>query len=327
MCDKGITKLTGDIIQVQIPLPYALNIVNCYLLRGDAGWTLVDSGLNTPPAQSQWKSALNHLNITPDDIQKIVITHMHPDHFGMAGWWQSLVETPMPVYVPIGEERQMKVFYESQNADEFYQWLVMGGMEASYAREVADGFNHTRVATQPYPIQQEFIHPEQTIQLGSRQFRTIHAPGHSDGQLIFYDESDQLMLSGDHVLMKITPNVGSWPQTEANPLGRFMQSLQALKDLSVRQALPGHKWLIEDWQGRIEELIAHHEMRLIHTLEAIDDNAQTVYEIALKVFPIERFSLHEMRFAMAETLAHLDLLESQSKIKHDEEVIRHYQVV
>lgn len=326
MSDNGVTFITDDIVQVQVPLPYALNIVNCYLLRGDDGWTMVDSGLNTPPAQEQWKSALNHLNITPDDIEKIVITHMHPDHFGMAGWWQSLVDTPMPVYLPIGEDAQMQMFYHSEDAEEFYTWLVMGGMEAKYARQVSEGFNHTRNATQPYPIQQDFIHPYQTIQLGSRQFKTIHTPGHSDGQLIFYDEADKLMLSGDHVLMKITPNIGSWPQTEANPLGRFMDSLKSLIDLDVRQALPGHKWLIDDWSGRIGELIAHHDKRLIHTLEAVDGDTQTVYDIAIKVFPIERFTIHEMRFAMAETLAHLDLLETRGKVAHDSDEVLHYHV-
>lgn len=327
MTDNGITYITDDIVQVQIPLPYALNIVNCYLLQGDDGWTMVDSGLNTPPAQSQWKSALNYLNITPDDIEKIVISHMHPDHFGMAGWWQTLVESPIPVYVPIGEKQQMDMFYDSDNADDFYYWLVMGGMDESHSRAVADGFNQTRNVAKPYPIQQDFIYPDQTIMLGSRPFKMIHTPGHSDGQLIFYNEADELLLSGDHVLMKITPNVGTWPQTEPNPLGRFMDSLQSLTDLNVKQALPGHKWLITDWQGRIEEIIAHHELRLIHTLDVMDGDTQTVYDISRKVFPIDRFSLHEMRFAMAETLAHLDLLEIQGKVTHDNGHVRRYQLL
>lgn len=326
MTDNGITYITDDIVQVQIPLPYALNIVNCYLLRGIDGWTMLDSGLNTPPAQSQWKSALNYLNITPDHIEKIVITHMHPDHFGMAGWWQTLVESPMPVYLPIGEKRQMEMFYYSDDADEFYSWMIMGGMEAVHARQVAEGFSLTRDATRPYPIQQDFIYPDQKITLGSREFKTIHTPGHSDGQLMFYDKVDELLLSGDHVLMKITPNVGSWPQTEPNPLGRFMDSLQSLTELKVLQALPGHKWLITDWRGRVEEIIEHHEVRLIHTLEAIDAETQTIYDISRKVFPIDRFSLHEIRFAMAETLAHLDLLDIQGKVKHDNGNVRRYQV-
>ena len=78
MTDKGITHITDDIIQVRIPLPYALNIVNCYLLRGEAGWTLVDTGLNTAPARAQWKTAFHRLDISPADIEKIILTHNAP---------------------------------------------------------------------------------------------------------------------------------------------------------------------------------------------------------------------------------------------------------
>lgn len=327
MPDSPITHITEDIVQVQIPLPYALKIVNCYLLRGASGWTMIDSGLNTEPAQIQWKAAFNELNIKPQSIEKIIITHMHPDHFGMAGWIQSLLDNPMPVYYPIGEERQTKMFFGSDDTSEFYHWLIMCGMPHEMAREVAGGMTSTRNLTKPYPIEPQHIHPEESLQLGERTFKTIHAPGHSDGQLMLYDESDKLLLSGDHVLMKITPNIGSWPQAEADPLGRFIQSLTDLQTLDVRLALPGHKWLIEDWQGRLQELIEHHEARLIHTCIAVEQGAQTVYDIAHKVFAIMRFTTHEWRFAMAETLAHLDLLEKQGKVTYEGAPVRCYQLI
>ena len=161
------------------------------------------------------------------------------------------------------------------------------------------------------------------VTLGQRQFRAIHAPGHSDGQLIFYDADDQLCLSGDHVLMKITPNIGAWMHNQPNPLRRYLDSLQALADLDVRLALPGHKWLIHDWRGRIEELIAHHDLRLGHTLDAIEGGAATVYQVAGEIFDMTRFTPHEWRFAMAETLAHLQLLEERAQItRGDEPVLR-----
>ena len=108
MSGNGITKIADDIVQVQIPLPYVLNIVNCYLLRGTEGWTLVDTGLNTAAARSQWKSALASLGIEPADIKEIVLTHMHPDHYGMAGWWQQLTESPIPLIIPEREQRHRR---------------------------------------------------------------------------------------------------------------------------------------------------------------------------------------------------------------------------
>jgi len=85
---KSLTQITDDIYQVRLPLPYALNHVNCYLLRGDDGWTIIDTGLNTSQGRAGWQAAFDTLGIGPDDIDQIILTHVHPDHYGMAGWLQ-----------------------------------------------------------------------------------------------------------------------------------------------------------------------------------------------------------------------------------------------
>ncbi|MCY3779204.1 MAG: MBL fold metallo-hydrolase [Chloroflexi bacterium] len=313
MSNNGITRIADDIVQVQIPLPYVLNIVNCYLLRGAEGWTLVDTGLNTAAARSQWKSALWTLGIKPADIKKIVLTHMHPDHYGMAGWWQRLTESPIPLTIPEREQRQMRVFYERRNTPLYHQWLLDCGMDEASVENLEGALYSTRDLTQPHPLEQDFLPPDMTIRLGAREFRAIHAPGHSDGQMIFYDAADRLMICGDHVLMRITPNIGVWPHTEPDPLGRFLDSLNELALLDVRLALPGHKWLITDWRGRIEELIAHHHARLEATQEALADGARTALEVAAQLFDLERLTPHEWRFALAETLAHLEYLREQGR--------------
>ncbi len=314
MTEAAITHITDDIVQVQIPLPYKLNIVNCYLLRGADGWTLLDTGLNTAPARAQWKAAMKALNIKPDDIEKIVLTHMHPDHFGMAGWWQRAATSPMPVYLPEREKPQAQVFYRRANTPLYHQWMLDCGVDQATVDSIESALQSTRDSTQPHPVQQDYLREDETLRLGARDFRSIHAPGHSDGQLIFYHESDRLMLCGDHVLMRITPNIGSWPHTQPDPLGRFLASLTDLKRLDVRLALPGHKWLITDWRGRIEELIAHHQQRLQHTLEAVEGGAHSVFEVAGRLFPLDRLTAHEWRFAMAETLAHLNCLRERERV-------------
>ena len=311
MSDGGITQITDDIIQVRIPLPFALNIVNCYLLRGAEGWTLVDTGLNTAAARAQWQAALNALDIRPEAIEKIVLTHMHPDHFGMAGWWQRQAATPMPLFLPEREQRQMQVFYRRSNTPLYHQWMLDCGMDEESVDNIESALFSTRDSTQPHPLEQRFLRAGRTVRLGQRDFQTIHAPGHSDGQMIFYDAADRLMICGDHVLMRITPNIGSWPHTEADPLGRFLRSLSELAALDVRLALPGHKWLISDWRGRIEELIAHHQQRLEHTRTALESGAGTALEVAAQLFDLERLTPHEWRFALAETLAHLNYLQAR----------------
>lgn len=314
MSEAGVTYITDDIVQVRIPLPYRLNIVNCYLLRGSGGWTLLDTGLNTAAARAQWKMAMSALNFAPKDIEKIVLTHMHPDHYGMAGWWQQSADSPMPVYMPEREIPQQQAFYRRDNTALYHQWMLDCGIDQATVDTVESALHSTRDLTQPHPSGQETLREETSVRLGARDFRAIHAPGHSDGQLIFFQEAEKLMLCGDHVLMRITPNIGSWPHTAPDPLGRFLASLRELKALDVRLALPGHKWLVTDWRGRIEELIAHHLLRLEHTLEAIGGGGHTVFDIAARIFPIDRLTPHEWRFAMAETLAHLNYLHHQGQV-------------
>lgn len=314
MSEAGVTYITDDIVQVRIPLPYRLNIVNCYLLRGSGGWTLLDTGLNTAEARAQWRQAMKALNFAPKDIEKIVLTHMHPDHYGMAGWWQQSADSPMPVYMPEREIPQQQAFYRRDNTALYHQWMLDCGIDQATVDTVESALHSTRDLTQPHPSGQETLREDSSVRLGERDFRAIHAPGHSDGQLIFFQEAEKLMLCGDHVLMRITPNIGSWPHTETDPLGRFLASLRELKALDVRLALPGHKWLVTDWRGRIEELIAHHLLRLEHTLEAIGGGAHTVFDIAARIFPIDRLTPHEWRFAMAETLAHLNCLLQRGQV-------------
>ena len=326
MASSGITSITDDIVQVQIPLPYILNSVNCYLLRGSRGWTLLDTGLNTAAARSQWRSAMNALDMTAADIEKIVLTHMHPDHFGMAGWWQGQADRPAPLYLPEPERSQAQVFYRRANRPLYHQWMLNCGMDQATVDDVENALRGTRDLTQPHPLQQDYLPAGAELQLGERVVRAIHAPGHSDGQFIFYDASEGLLFCGDHVLMKITPNIGSWPHTEADPLGRYLASLQELAALDVRLALPGHRWLISDWRGRIAELIAHHDLRLGHTLEAIEAGAKTVFDIAAQLFDLERLTPHEWRFAMAETLAHLEYLEKRGQVECDDEGVMRWRM-
>ena len=309
----GITRITDDILQVQIPLPYALNIVNCYLLSGRDGWTLLDSGLNTAPARLMWQRAMTALDFSPDDIDKIVLTHTHPDHFGMAGWWQRQAREPMPLLIPRGEVAQMRVLYQGENIDAVDQWLLDCGMDSATVASVRSAVSSTRDSTRPHPLSWQCLDADSDVQLGDRSFRAIHAPGHSDGQLIFYDAEEQLMLCGDHVLMRITPNIGSWPHTAPDPLGRYMQSLRELAQQHVQLALPGHKALIHDWRGRIDQLLAHHDTRLRETLAALQAGASSVYEVSARLFKLERLTPHEWRFAMAEALAHLEYLQARGQ--------------
>ncbi len=313
-----LEQIASDIYQVRIPLPFALNIVNCYLVRdGDEGWALFDTGIHWDAAYQAWSEVFSTLQLQPQDISRVILTHVHPDHFGMAGWFQqraSIAGRETEVYTSPREAHQARQVWQQESGIIFGDWLVTHGMPADMAREVQAGLDLNREMTMPHPQRLLPLNAGETLNIGTRYFKIYQAAGHSDGHLLFHDEGDALMLCGDHVLNKITPNIGIWTQTDPRPLSHFMASLRQLRELDVRLALPGHKTLIHNWRGRIDEILHHHDERLDLTLEAVREGKHNPYEVALRIFQSMRFTSHEWRFALAEAYAHLDCLEEQGRL-------------
>ncbi len=316
---ESLLQVAEGIYQVQIPLPFALRIVNCYLLdNGDSSWTVVDTGLNIPDDQAVWKAAFEALDIAPEQISQIILTHIHPDHYGLAGGLQGL--SGAPVKLSPREDQAAQEFWVNTEARDQATTAQMNhmGVPDEVAEMIIGGIAMIRAAIQPRPEHLVHIQPGESVSMGGRRFRALHAPGHSDGQLIFYDESDRLLISGDHVLMKITPNIALWPETDPDPLGRFLDSLRELSSLDVRLALPGHRDLITDWSGRIAEIITHHGERLGRVREILDAGEKTAYEVATQLFDFERMRMREEGFAVVETMAHLDYLLGRGAIQRIE---------
>lgn len=310
-----VRDITTDIYQVTLPLPFALRSVNCYLLRGKEGWTVVDCGLNTSEGRQTWQAVFAELAFQPQEIVQIVLTHSHPDHYGLAGWLQAEAGGLPPVCMsPREAELAHFVWQEDEGwAEAVSTFWRSCGIPDELVTAVVTETDRTRQRTRPHPQSIQLIEPGTTIQLGQRHFQAIHTPGHSDGQLVFYDAQDNLLLCGDHVLQKITPNISLWPFGEPDPLGRYLHSLNEIAQLDVRLALPGHGPLITDLRGRIAELEIHHERRLAVMATAVNGRA-TPYNISQQVFNFDTLTIHEKRFAVAETLAHLEYLAWQGRL-------------
>lgn len=326
-------EVAPGIFQVGLPLPFALNRVNAYLLHDQAHdtWTVVDTGLHTEAGQLMWERAFDLLAIPPARVTAIVLTHMHPDHYGMAGWLQAWCahgdECP-PVYMsPVELAAARRVWIErGDRADEMRAHMRRGGLPEAAMPDVIRIGEETAQQTAPHPTVFHELHAGDTFGMGGRNFQIMQYGGHSDGHLLFYDAASRLMLCGDHVLNKITPNIGLWHDTSVQPLPSFIASLIRLKMLPVDLALPGHKTLITDWAGRIDELAGHHAARLtLATDHAAVAGGATAYEIGSALFPaMDRFSPHEMRFAIAEALAHLEYLYQRGEIGREGDSVWRY---
>lgn len=311
------------IYSVRLPLPFALNHVNCYLLRDDDGWTIVDAGLNRPEIRELWQDAWRALAIAPRDIRRIILTHMHPDHFGLAGWLQ--VQTGATVFMSPRERAIAQVTWFDEVTGDHHavvdRYLHAAGVSPEVATIIQSQQEYLRSLTFPHPHDILALAPGESVTMGGRRFQAMHAPGHADGQLIFYSATDHLLLCGDQVLNRITPNIGVWPTTESDPLARYLRSLAQLAELDVTMALPGHYGPITTWQMRLAELQAHHLNRLEAMYDATEGGA-TALDVSYAVFDYDRFSTHEVRFAVAETLAHLEYLAEEGRLERVEEEMR-----
>jgi glyoxylase-like metal-dependent hydrolase (beta-lactamase superfamily II) len=319
-------QISEDIYQIQLPLPFALNSVNCYLLRGDRGWTIIDTGLNIPPAQAAWQAVFSQLEIAPADIEQIVLTHVHPDHYGLAGWLQAWSGAPVWLS-PREAELAQQIWGQDNLHQAMFELFRRGGIPEEIELKAETEAKKVRALTFPHPGLVKLVEPGTVLSLGRRRFKAIHAPGHSDGQLIFYDAADRLLLSGDQALLKITPNIGLWPVSEPDPLGRYLASLRELAGLEVRLALPGHRGLITNWPERLAELEQHHANRLAVMLAAVDSAGVTAYQVYGQVFNAREFTMHEVRFAVAETLAHLEYLVGRGRLRREGDEVWLYRQV
>ncbi len=203
-------QVAEGIFQVQLPLPFPLRIVNCYMLRDGDGWTILDTGINYLDGRVAWQAAFADLEIAPKTIQRIILTHAHPDHFGMAGWLAE--QSGAPVQLAPLEQEFVRTAWHAGAANEqaIVDLFQAHGMPTVLAEQVRHSMAETRAMTLPWPTTSA-IEPGVSIQIGARSFQVIATPGHSDQHLVFYCAEERLLLCGDAVLIKITPNISLWP--------------------------------------------------------------------------------------------------------------------
>ena len=301
------------VIRVQIPLPIAaLRFVNVYLVEGERGWALVDSGMHTEEAEQALDDGLRDAGVAMRDLRRAFITHLHPDHMGMAG---TLERAGVPVVMHRPEIENARLVWSKDHAliDQTYTFFQRHGMPA----DVDEGMRQAWIAmgrrvddiAAPIAVDDGAI-----VDLGGRPTRARWTPGHTDHHAVLVEERDGLLFAGDHVLPRITSNIGLYPHSRDDPLGDFLDALRAMRDLPVRHVLPAHGDPFQDLTGRVDELLAHHDARLDATLAAVGSRKRTAYEIARDLFPKLR-SPHEERFALAETLAHLRYLERRGRAR------------
>jgi glyoxylase-like metal-dependent hydrolase (beta-lactamase superfamily II) len=165
----------------------------------------------------------------------------------------------------------------------------------------------------------EVVWGGERLQIGRFEFEVWWTPGHSPGHICFLERGRKFILTGDHVLPTITPNISLHPQQQGNPLGDYIASLKRLEELDVEQVLPAHEFSFPDLKKRLLEIERHHDERLDEMIACVSGGPTTAYQVAAKVKwvtgPLESFSPWMQRAALGETLAHLDYLVLEGRLQ------------
>ncbi len=310
-----IIEHTPDITQVKVPLPFPLKWVNSYIVKGSGGVTVIDPGLHTEEAEQVWMRVLDRLRIRFGDIEQIVLTHYHPDHYGLAGWFQE--RTGVKVLLSRkGESLARRLWGDGRPLSAgIHALFLRHGMPGDIAAELLPHMDGFIPLVSPQP-EITYISEGDTVKLGDRKCWVLETEGHAEGHLCFYDEEEQVMFCGDQVLPRITPNISYLPESDANPLKSFMQSLNDLSGYSVRMAFPGHREPFAAFAERAQEIVRHHERRLHLMLERMREPV-SAYRLCRDVFG-DNLSIHQLRFAMSETIAHTVYLVNEGKAAESE---------
>jgi glyoxylase-like metal-dependent hydrolase (beta-lactamase superfamily II) len=301
-------ELTGGIRRVTLPLPTRPGHVHAYLLPGADGWTLVDTGLGLPDAKDRWAAELDDL---PGPVARIVVTHFHPDHVGAARDVAELTGAPV-AQGRLDYEQCALVWGGDDWADVLLDWFRRHGVPDEVTAELVEQGSLYRpfIRYQPDP---DLLDPGDAVD----GWTVVAAPGHADGQITLL--RDGILVAADHLLDRISPTVGLWPRSRPDPLGDYLAALEATIELEPRLAVGGHGEPIEDPEGRAHALIDHHRERLEATAAALDDEPRSGYEVSYPLFGAD-LKPSARRFAVAETLSHLERLVHQGVARRHEAV-------
>ncbi|MBV8194945.1 MAG: MBL fold metallo-hydrolase [Candidatus Dormibacteraeota bacterium] len=308
---------------IPVPLPNnPLRYVLVYAFELHDGVAVVDTGWNTEEAWTALSGGLRHAGFEMSDVRAALITHIHPDHFGLAGRLREASGAWVALHPADAELLPSRYGIDVQSLlAQMRTFLGDCGVPADVLDELTEasmGIREFVALTQPDVL----LEDGRRVELDGWNLFAVHTPGHSAGHCCFHERDRRLLISGDHVLPRISPSVALHAQAPANPLADFLDSLNRVRGLDVDEVMPAHEWRFRGLAARVDELVAHHQTRLDEVERALRHrDGATVWDITLQLTWSRDWSEvrgYMRRAAVGETLAHLVLLEGAGRVRRDD---------
>jgi glyoxylase-like metal-dependent hydrolase (beta-lactamase superfamily II) len=309
-----VMEVMPGILWLRMPLPFALNHINLWLLEDGDGWAIVDTGFGHDETKIYWEQIFSSV-LAGKKITRVIVTHYHPDHIGSAAWlcerWQVPLWMTTAEYLTAHALRNHSSGYEPANFLALFR--AHGLTDAQLKAQDTRGNAYAR-GVPALPSTYTRMIDNDVLRIGEHDWRIKTAFGHAPEHATLYCEELQVLISGDQVLPRITTNVGVWGnQPEGNPLELFLRSLDFFEPLPHRTlVLPSHDRVFRGLHFRLQQLRDHHAARLNELVEALDQP-----KCAAELLPVlfkRTLDDHQLMFAIGETVAHLHYLLQQKRI-------------
>ena len=297
---------------VRMPLPFALDHINLWLIRDGSHWAAVDTGIALDNVKDCWRQLLPAY-----PLGRQVVTHCHPDHIGLAGWLER--EVGIPLWITQGEYLSAQMVCEQIGSYGLPAMLALfrqHGLDDERALALTERGNAYKRVLSGIPATYQRLFDGKAILIGEHEWRVIAGFGHSPEHAALHCSDLNILISGDMLLPRITTNVSAVASNpDGNPLGLFLDSIARFKELpDDTLVLPSHGKPFRGLHARVDALERHHQARLEELLTAIA-HPGTAAELMPVLFTRPLADAHQVMFAMGETIAHLNYLEHAHRIE------------